>query len=134
MAVIIAPGYQDGPRQPMMLISPWAKTNAVDHTLTDLSSVTRFIEDNWALGQIPGSFDAIAGPLTGMLDLTNPTGAPPNPSPLLLDPATGPPLPRPRCRWPPIPESKATPKTCTPKCHRLTRKAPRLDHRPLLQG
>ncbi|MBV8994182.1 MAG: Ig-like domain repeat protein, partial [Pseudonocardiales bacterium] len=80
-------GY--GPRQPLVLISPWAKTNAVDHTLTDQSSVTRFIEDNWSLGRIDGSFDAIAGPLTGMLDLTHPHGAPPNPRPLMLDPTTG---------------------------------------------
>jgi phospholipase C len=55
-----------------VLISPWAKANAVDHTLNDQSSVTRFIEDNWSLGRIDGSFDAIAGPLTGMLNLTNP--------------------------------------------------------------
>jgi phospholipase C len=80
-------GY--GPRLPMMLISPWAKTNAVDHTLTDQSSITRFIEDNWSLGRIDGSFDATAGPLTNMLDLTNPLGVPPNSRPLLLDPTTG---------------------------------------------
>ena len=80
-------GY--GPRQPLVLISPWAKANAVDHTLNDQSSVTKFIEDNWSLGRIDGSFDAIAGPLTGMLNLTNPQGPPPNARPLLLDPTTG---------------------------------------------
>lgn len=80
-------GY--GPRQPLVLISPWAKANAVDHTLNDQSSVTKFIEDNWSLGRIDGSFDAIAGPLTGMLDLTNPQGPPPNAHPLLLDPTSG---------------------------------------------
>jgi len=83
-------GY--GPRMPMMLISPWAKANAVDHTLTDQSSVTRFIEDNWSLGRIDNgtdSFDTIAGPLTNMLNLTNPQGPPPNSRPLLLDPTTG---------------------------------------------
>ena len=80
-------GY--GPRQPLVLISPWAKTNTLDHTRTDQSSVTRFIEDNWSLGRIAGSFDALAGPLTGMLDLTHPHGAPPNPRPLMLDPTTG---------------------------------------------
>lgn len=66
-----------------------AKANTVDHTLTDQSSVTRFIEDNWSLGRIAGSFDALAGPFTGMLDLTHPHGAPPNPRPLMLDPTTG---------------------------------------------
>ena len=30
----------------------------VDHTLTDQSSIIRFVEDNWRLARIPGSFDA----------------------------------------------------------------------------
>ena len=35
----------------------------VDHTLTDQSSVLRFIEENWGTGQIgDGSFDQLAGP------------------------------------------------------------------------
>ena len=60
-------GY--GPRQPLLVISPFAKANFVDHTLTDQSSVLRFIEDNWDLGRIGGgSFDAIAGPLDNMFD------------------------------------------------------------------
>jgi len=47
-------GY--GPRQPFLLLSPWSKRNAVDSTLTDQSSITRFIEDNWLHGQrISGS-------------------------------------------------------------------------------
>ncbi|MCW2708330.1 MAG: phosphoesterase, partial [Frankiales bacterium] len=80
-------GY--GPRLPLLVVSPWAKTNYVDHTLTDQSSITRFVEDNWALGRIPGSFDAQAGSLTGMLDLSKDHGEPPNSRPFLLDPATG---------------------------------------------
>jgi phospholipase C len=60
-------GY--GPRQPLLVISPFAKENFVDHTLTDQSSVLRFIEDNWDLGRIGGgSFDAIAGSLNNMFD------------------------------------------------------------------
>ncbi len=60
-------GY--GPRQPFMVISPYAKANYVDHTITDQSSVVRFIEDNWLGGErIPGSFDAIAGSILGMFD------------------------------------------------------------------
>src|SRR5437763_14154118 len=54
-------GY--GPRLPLMVISPYAKMNFVDHSLTDQTSVLRFIEDNWLngtrIGQ--GSFDAAAG-------------------------------------------------------------------------
>ena len=58
-------GY--GTRIPMLVISPLASIGAVDHTLTDQSSVIRFIEDNWLNGervQPGGSFDTIAGDLT----------------------------------------------------------------------
>jgi phospholipase C len=63
-------GY--GVRTPLMVMSPWAKPNFVDHTLTDQSSVLRFIEDNWLSGQRvgQGSFDAIAGTITNMFDFT----------------------------------------------------------------
>ncbi|WGS18084.1 MULTISPECIES: alkaline phosphatase family protein [unclassified Bradyrhizobium] len=62
-------GY--GTRQPLLVISPFAKRNYVDHTLTDQSSVLRFIEDNWLNReriQPGGSFDTIAGPLDNMFD------------------------------------------------------------------
>jgi phospholipase C len=56
-------------RQPSLVISPCAKQNFVDHTLTDQSSVLRFIEDNWGTGRIGGgSFDDLAGPITNMFD------------------------------------------------------------------
>lgn len=66
-------GYQGrcgyGPRLPFLVISPWSRVNFVDHTLTDQSSVVRFIEDNWRLGRIgDGSFDELAGPITNMFD------------------------------------------------------------------
>src|SRR5215471_11937960 len=38
-------GY--GTRMPLLVVSPFAKKNHVDHTLTDQTSVLRFIEDNW---------------------------------------------------------------------------------------
>jgi phospholipase C len=41
-------GY--GTRVPLLVISPWAKSNFVDHTLTDQTSILRFIEDNWLSG------------------------------------------------------------------------------------
>jgi phospholipase C len=87
-------GYQArcgyGPRLPFLVISPWSRVNHVDHTRTDQTSVIRFIEDNWQLGRIgDGSFDTLAGPLTGMFDLSR-RGA----GPLFLDPATGLPLDR----------------------------------------
>jgi phospholipase C len=43
-------GY--GPRMPLLVISPFARRNYVDHTVTDQSSVLRFIEDNFNLGRI----------------------------------------------------------------------------------
>ncbi|MCW2598680.1 MAG: phosphoesterase [Frankiales bacterium] len=83
-------GY--GPRLPLLLISPWAKRNAVDHTVTDQSSITRFVQDNWSLPRIDGSFATVAGPLTGMLDLSKAHGEAPNADPFLLDPVSGQPL------------------------------------------
>ena len=60
-------GY--GPRLPLLVISPWAKTNFIDHRVTDQSSITRFIEDNWRLSRIGnGSADAVAGSLNGLFD------------------------------------------------------------------
>jgi phospholipase C len=77
-----------GVRTPMVVISPWAKSNYVDHTLTIQTSITRFIEDNWNLGRIGGgSFDAIANPITGMFNFTPNT--PPNSTQLILSPTTG---------------------------------------------
>jgi phospholipase C len=53
-------GY--GPRLPLLVISPYAKQNYVDHTVTDQTSILRFIEDNWLGSQrITGSFDTLAG-------------------------------------------------------------------------
>ncbi len=65
--------YQDragfGPRLPLLVISPYAKKNFVDHTLTDQTSILRFIEDNWNLGRIGDfSFDEQAGTLNNMFD------------------------------------------------------------------
>lgn len=60
-------GY--GPRLPLLVVSPYAKTNFVDHTLTDQASILKFIEDNWKLGSIGGaSLDAKAGSLNNMFD------------------------------------------------------------------
>ena len=61
-------GY--GPRQPLLVISPWAKHNFVDNTVTDQTSVIRFIEDNWLGGERigDGSFDVIANSIGSMFD------------------------------------------------------------------
>jgi phospholipase C len=85
-------GY--GPRMPFLVISPWAKSNDVDHTLTDQSSIIRFVEDNWGLPQIPGSFDHVAGSLNGFFDFAKNYGHAPDKGTFLLDPNTGQPLGR----------------------------------------
>ena len=57
------------------------------YSLTDQSSILRFIEDNWFLGRIGDqSFDSKAGSLENMFDFY-PTAAPVNK--LFLDPSTG---------------------------------------------
>jgi phospholipase C len=75
-----------GPRQPLLVISPYSKTNYVDNTFTDQSSVVKFIEDNWLGSQRigGGSVDATAGTLTNMFNW-NAEGN----RRLFLDPSTG---------------------------------------------
>ena len=82
-------GY--GTRMPLVVVSPYAKRNHVDHTLTDQSSILRFIEDNWlsrARIQPGGSFDTIAGPLDNMFDFSDGDGD--RARKLILDEKTGP--------------------------------------------
>ncbi len=85
-------GY--GPRLPLLVVSPWAKADFIDHTTTDQSSILRFIEDNWELGFIDGpseppagqsSYDRIAGSLVNLFDFDDH----PQLRPLLLDRITG---------------------------------------------
>ncbi len=79
-------GY--GPRLPLLVISPYAKRNYVDHSVTDQSSILRFIEDNWSLGRIgDDSTDAIAGSLIPMFDFDGDREG--HGQQLILDPATG---------------------------------------------
>ncbi|HME71609.1 MAG TPA: alkaline phosphatase family protein [Myxococcota bacterium] len=61
-------GY--GPRQPLLVVSPWARENFVDHTATDMTSVLRFIEDNWLQSQRigQGSFDSLASSINQMFN------------------------------------------------------------------
>jgi phospholipase C len=41
--------FGDGPRIPMIVVSPFAKKGYVDHTYHDHASVLKFIERNWSL-------------------------------------------------------------------------------------
>jgi phospholipase C len=80
-------GY--GPRLPLLVISPLAKRNYVDHKLTDQTSILRFIEDNWLGGERigQGSFDALAGSIDTMFDFSHPE--PLFGSEYILNPSTG---------------------------------------------
>jgi phospholipase C len=72
-----------------LVISPWAKPNYVSHTVTDQTSILRFIEDTFLnqqrIGQ--GSYDEIAGSIGDMLDFSG--TAPQNGAVILLDAMTG---------------------------------------------
>ncbi|HEY4366598.1 MAG TPA: alkaline phosphatase family protein, partial [Steroidobacteraceae bacterium] len=89
-----APRCGYGPRLPLLVISPWAKENFIDHTTTDQTASLAFIEYNWDVGFIDpaplpvsqgGSFDRISGPILGMFDFN----ARPNLRRLMLDDRTG---------------------------------------------
>ncbi len=83
-------GY--GPRIPLLVISPYAKQNFVDHTLTDQSSIIHFVEDNWGLGRIGnGSFDAVSGSIENMFDFSGRQDVSGD-DVLFLNPMTGEPL------------------------------------------
>ena len=82
-------GY--GTRLPLLVISPWAKENYVDHTLLDQSSVIRFIEDNFLDSkriQPGGSFDSVANSIAPMFDFHR-SHREDKDRTLILDPNTG---------------------------------------------
>jgi phospholipase C len=80
-------GY--GPRIPMMVISPWAKQNYVDNTLTDQTSIIKFVEENWSLGTLGSqSDDATAGSIESMFEWGGGKRAPA----VELSPVTGEPM------------------------------------------
>ncbi len=97
-----------GPRLVLSVVSPWTKVNYVDHTLTDQTSILRFIEDTWDLNYIDGpathdatnrlrkpgftvapqkqSFDVVTGSFDNVFD------GEPHFERFFLDPVTGTPL------------------------------------------
>jgi phospholipase C len=68
-----------GPRQPFIVISPWAKQNYVSHVQITQASIIKFIEDNWLSSQRlgGGSFDANAGSIMDMFNFTSSGGSTP---------------------------------------------------------
>lgn len=88
-------GVQDrcgyGPRIPVLVISPYAKQNYIDSTLSTQTAIVSFIEYNWKLGNLgPESYDHIAGSILNMFNFNQQrTGAS---GQLWLNPAIGEPV------------------------------------------
>ncbi|MGA5130319.1 phospholipase C [Streptomyces olivoreticuli] len=62
-----------GPRQPLLVISPYSKAGTVDHTPTEQTSVLKFVEWNWHTAPIgDSSFDQRAGSLLNLFDFEHP--------------------------------------------------------------
>ena len=88
-----------GPRLPMLVLSPFAKSNYVDHDLSNQASTINFVEYNWQLPGIAGSFDQaqakvdkaehVPFDLAGMFEFGNRGSTPALP----LNPNTGQPVP-----------------------------------------
>ena len=81
-----------GPRQPLIVVSPWAKENFVDHSISDQTSTLHFIEDTFLggtrIGQ--GSYDEFSNSLSNMFDFDQERDG--DNRTLILDPATGVPV------------------------------------------
>jgi len=77
-----------GPRVPTLVISPYARRGAVDHTAYDFSSLLRFVEDRFGLAPLT-THDAQALPLTNSFAFGAPPSSPvlltPHPCPLIAD-------------------------------------------------
>jgi phospholipase C len=67
-----------GARMPVLVISPFAKTNFISHQQMDFVSILRFIQWNWALGQFSNSTQAAREQQSGDICdlLTSTCGAP----------------------------------------------------------
>jgi phospholipase C len=83
-----------GPRLPLLVLSPFAAHNHVDHNLSDQASIINLIEYNWHLPAIAGSADQVLAAidqnqgipfdLAGLLDFRGPRN-----QRLFLNPDTG---------------------------------------------
>jgi phospholipase C len=58
--------FGDGPRVPLMVVSPFVKKGYVDHTYNDHVSIVKFIESNWGLSTLSNrSLDNLPNPESG---------------------------------------------------------------------
>jgi phospholipase C len=69
--------FGDGPRVPLLVISPFARHGHVDHTYNDHASILKFIERNWRLDTLSTrSRDNLPNPLTDADDPYRPRNSP----------------------------------------------------------
>jgi acid phosphatase len=69
--------FGDGPRIPMIVVSPFAKRGYVDHSYTDHASIAKFIEYNWDLPRLSArSRDNLPDPVASPEDPYKPTNGP----------------------------------------------------------
>ena len=68
--------FGDGPRIPLIVVSPWTRRGYVDHTYADHASILKFIERNWHLQPLSArSRDNLPDPVMGA-DPYRPTNGP----------------------------------------------------------
>jgi phospholipase C len=69
--------FGDGPRVPLLVISPFARRGQVDHTYNDHVSILKFIERNWRLDALSTrSRDNLPNPLPDAEDPYRPPNSP----------------------------------------------------------
>jgi phospholipase C len=69
--------FGDGPRVPILVVSPYARAGAVDHSYADHVSVLKFIERNWRLSPLSErSTDNLPNPAAREDDPYVPANAP----------------------------------------------------------
>jgi phospholipase C len=86
--------YGPGFRVPALLVSPYSRRGAVDHTALDFTAALKFVETNWGVPAL-GSRDAMSPGLASAFDFT----APPRPPQLLGLDRPSEPLVGGRTRW-----------------------------------
>ena len=67
-----------GYRIPLVVVSPYAKQNYVDHTVADYTAILKFIETRWSLPAL-NARDAAQIDMTEFFDFTAPPTPPPTP-------------------------------------------------------
>jgi len=69
--------FGDGTRIPLVVISPYVKAGAIDHTYADQASILKFIEWNWGLAPLsPRSRDNLPNPIAAAGDPYQPSNGP----------------------------------------------------------